>query len=234
MGWTRQADHLVVGVASAASAVGGGFGRRRSDGYRGLRGRREGWAGSEAHGESDEGVSDLGNGPEQSGRQGGSPAIGEEEDDVGGITGRPNSCDSVKKMRTTWQSSRTRQGSKGVAVAAQTLVGNDGCGWVSSRERARGGEREQRVRERGQRLRGVSVASLEGVGEAGGGQSRVEVARAWRAHALVPSGTRLKEAVLWLGRYSGGLQVGWIGKPGTVPSLFFLFLFFYSCYFVLI
>ena len=56
---------------------------------------------------------------------------GEEEDDVGGITGRPSSCDSVKKMRTTWQSSRTRQGSKGVDVDARALVGDDGFAWVS-------------------------------------------------------------------------------------------------------
>ena len=121
-----------------------------------------------------------------------------------------------------------------MALGAAAASGGDGGPRVSSGERARGGERERRVRERGQGLRGISVASLEGVGEAGGGQSRVEVARAWRAHALVPSGTRLKEAVLWLGRYSGGPQLGWTGKPGTVPSLFFLFLFFYSCYFVLI
>ena len=79
----------------------------------------------------DEEVSELRDGPEQSGRQGGSPATGEEEDDVGGITGRPSSCDSVKKMRTTWQSSRTRQGSKGVAVAARALVGGDGFARVS-------------------------------------------------------------------------------------------------------
>ena len=120
-----------------------------------------------------------------------------------------------------------------------------GCGRASAGRRRRfrsvelEGESQGRgeraaSEERGQGLRGISVASLEGVGEAGGGQSRVEVAHAWRAHALVPSGTRLKEAVLWLGRYSGGPQLGWTGKPGTVPSLFFLFLFFYSCYFVLI
>lgn len=40
-------------------------------------------------------------------------------------------------------------------------------------ERARGGEGERRVREREQGLRGVSVASLEGAGEVGGGQSSV-------------------------------------------------------------
>ena len=122
---------MVIGVASAASAGGGGFGRRRSGGYGDLRGRREGWAGSEAHGESDGEVSELGDGPEQSGRQGGSLATGEEEYDVGGITGRPSSCDSVKKMRTTWQSSRTRQGSKGVVVAARALVGGNGFARVS-------------------------------------------------------------------------------------------------------
>ena len=83
-------------------------------------------AGSEAQGESDWEVSELGDGPEQSGRQGGSPATGEKEDDVGGITGR-----QVKKMRTTWQSSQTRQGSKEVAVAARVLVGGDGFTRVS-------------------------------------------------------------------------------------------------------
>ena len=73
-----------------------------------------------------------------------------------------------------------------VAVAAAS--GGDGCARASSRERASGGEREQRVRERGQGLRAISVASLEGAGEAGGGQSRVEVARTAASRCPRPSG----------------------------------------------
>ena len=66
------------------------------------------------------------------------------------------------------------------------------------------------MRERGQGLRAISVASLEGVGEAGGGQSRVEVAHAWRAHALVPSGTRLKT--------TGAEEVDWAGSTGRATE----------------
>ena len=48
-----------------------------------------------------------------------------------------------------------------------------------------------------------------------------------RANALVPSGMRLKEAVLWLGRYSGG-PLGGLRQVSPL-SLFLYVSVFYFC-----
>ena len=45
-----------------------------------------------------------------------------------------------------------RRGGEAVAVATAAASSGDGCARVSSRERARGGERVQRVRERAEGL----------------------------------------------------------------------------------
>ena len=60
-----------------------------------------------------------------------------------------------------------------MAAAARALVGSDSCAQMSSRERARGGERMQRVREKSEGTRGVIVALLGGAGEPGGGRGSV-------------------------------------------------------------
>ena len=219
---------MVAGVASAASAGDGGFGRRRSGGYGGLRGRREGWAGSEAHGESDGEVSELGDGPEQSGRQGGSPATGEEEDDVGGITGLPAPSALVRRKRGTRRGFLARRRGVGWPVA---VVEHGGALWCAREEREREPEEGKEVQgERGED-EGVGGCAWRRPGSRGGHAGREEPARlaGHRARSCFSSWQEEEDSAapggpgwLWpVGHYSGGLH-------GKVPLFFIFPVFYYS------
>ena len=129
------------------------------------------------------------------------------------------------------RSSRASRRGLGMAAAARALVGGDGCARMSSRERARGGERMQRVREKSEGTRGIVVALLGGAGGLRGvsrGHGSKQGGRRWRAVAVHAPGTRC--ASDWREEEDlpapGGL--GWAdGLPGErqVSSFSFIYCF---------
>ena len=109
----------------------------------------------------------------------------------GEATGRPAMLALRGSFKASRRSSWTHRRGEGWPVAMATASGGCGCARVSARERDRGGERAQRVRERRQGLRGVVVASPEGAGEAGGGRERTCARRA----SPLPTSKRKKTAL---------------------------------------
>ena len=112
-------------------------------------------------------LSALGDGSEVLNRRWRSPVPEVEDEGKGGVVGRPASRGSVWGSRMKRRSFWARRRGVGWPVAMATASGGCGCARVSARERGRGGERVQRVRERRQGLRGVVVARLEGSGSCG-------------------------------------------------------------------
>ena len=122
-----------------------------------------------------------------------------------------------------------------MVAAARALVGGDGCARMSSRERARGGERMQRVREKSEGTRGVVVARIRTKGglqrEAGGGRRR----RAPRLASARPPGRggRGQRRRRWAGP-AGGTGPALVAarvRPGKWASLSFFFSFTVLFYF---
>ena len=145
-------------------------------------------------------------------------AVGaEEEDGVGdGAPGRPASCGSVVGTGTSRRSSGARRRGEGGPVAAVVLVGGDGCVRVRAREREqRGGA--SRKSERGPR--GWRGAPSD-VQEQAASMRWPAHARARRAHALLPTGRRLKTvatavgwaAQCWTSTGAGPALVGCTGE----------------------
>ena len=93
-----------------------------------------------AHGEADDGLSELGEAPERAEQRGGSPAAGDEDDKEGDDAGPPARRGWMERMREVRRCSWIRRGGEGSMEAASTAYGGDELHSGREGERAEEGE----------------------------------------------------------------------------------------------
>ena len=162
-----------------------------------------------AHGGASGGDDEVGEALDAPNRWSRSPGTGDEDDDApvdcGLLWSRASVCSSMGSGR----SSGVWRGSEGVAVAAANGVGGDELRSGREGERAEEGERS-----------GESERFSRGSVSPSGASSGEQVSRRWperararRAHALLPTGRRLK-TVGERKRWAGLSWAGPVGPPG--------------------